>query len=122
VTSPVQITDWMPTLCALAGYQPAQDLKWDGANITSLLTRHEELPTRPLYAVGPNWRSRSLRYGNWKLLLLGEGSSTKIELYDLAQDPSESLNLTARQPERVQQLQALLAERSARDRDAVAKD
>jgi arylsulfatase A-like enzyme len=122
VTSPVQITDWMPTLCALAGYQPAQDLKWDGANIRSLLTHHEELPARPLYAVGPNWRSRSLRYGNWKLLLLGEGSSTKIELYDLAQDPSESLNLTARQPERVQQLQALLAERSARDRDAVAKD
>jgi len=53
VHSPVQIIDWMPTLCALASYRPPRDLKWDGLNIASLLTEHRSLADRPLYAVAP---------------------------------------------------------------------
>ena len=37
VASPVQITDWMPTFCSLAGYESERDLKWDGADLTQLL-------------------------------------------------------------------------------------
>ncbi len=60
VDQPVQVTDWMPTFCSLAGFEREEDLNWDGADITTVLTEHNELPTRPLYAVGTGWRSRSL--------------------------------------------------------------
>ncbi|MEO6244922.1 MAG: sulfatase-like hydrolase/transferase, partial [Opitutaceae bacterium] len=55
VSAPVQITDWVPTFAALTGYQPERDLKWDGADILSLLTSHTPPPVRPLYGVAPNW-------------------------------------------------------------------
>jgi len=122
VASPVQITDWMPTLTALAGYRAKRDLKWDGTDITLLLTRHTPLRDRPLYAVGPGWRSRSLRLGKWKLILHGQTPAHRLELFDLEADPSEAKNQADRQPERVRELEQVMAEISVRDRDAVAND
>ena len=121
VNSPVQITDWMPTLCALTGVHEGRGLKWDGTNIMPLLTEHIELPTRPLYAVAPGWRSRSLRLRDWKLIVHDEKGTRKVELFDLANDPAESNNQADRQPDRVQQLLAKLESIAARDQDAVAK-
>ena len=121
VNSPVQITDWMPTLCALTRVHEGRDLKWDGTNIAPLLTEHIELPTRPLYAVAPGWRSRSLRLRDWKLIVHDEKGTRKVELFDLANDPAESNNQADRQPDRVQQLLAKLESIAARDQDAVAK-
>ncbi len=121
VNSPVQITDWMPTFCSLAGDRSDRDLKWDGTNITPLLTEHIELPTRPLYAVAPGWRSRSLRLGDWKLIVHEEKGTRKVELFDLANDPAESNNQADRQPDRAQQLLTKLESIAARDQDAVAK-
>ncbi|MBC7820398.1 MAG: sulfatase-like hydrolase/transferase, partial [Planctomycetaceae bacterium] len=122
VHSPVQITDWMPTLCTIAGFRPDRDLKWDGTNIALVLTEHTELPIRPLYAVAPGWRSRSLRLGNWKLIVHGEGNARRVELFDLAHDPAESKNLADQQPDKLKLLLGKLDEVAARDRDAVAKD
>ena len=120
--SPVQITDWMPTLCTLAGYRPDRDLKWDGTNSAPLLTDHTDLPTRPLYAVAPGWRSRSLRLGDWKLIVHEEKNARKVELFDLAHDPAESKNQADQQPDKLKQLLTKLDEAAARDRDSVAKD
>ncbi|HZN34453.1 MAG TPA: sulfatase-like hydrolase/transferase [Pirellulaceae bacterium] len=119
VDSPVQITDWMPTLCSLAGYQPQQDLKWDGRDISQLLTSHQPLPERPLYAVAPGWRSRSLRWGSWKLILHAmAGDVQRAELFDLARDPAESKNLAEEQPEQLRKMLAKLDEVAAGDRSA----
>jgi arylsulfatase A-like enzyme len=121
--NPVQIIDWMPTFCSLAGYKAEKDLKWDGIDISSMLLEGKALPERALYSVSPGWRGRSLRVGDWKLIVNEKGSNAdKAELYNLAQDPSESKNLAAAQPERVKQLQARMDEVAARDKDAVAKD
>jgi arylsulfatase A-like enzyme len=49
--TPVQIIDWMPTYCSLAGYKAQPDLKWDGIDLSAMPTRGKELPDRPLYAV-----------------------------------------------------------------------
>jgi arylsulfatase A-like enzyme len=91
--TPVQIIDWMPTFCALAGYKPTADLHWDGTDLTAVLVRHESLPPRSLYAVGPNGRSRSLRHGPWKLILNGSRSGRDTELFNLRDDPSETTNI-----------------------------
>ena len=46
---------------------------------------------------------------------------SRVELFDLANDPAESNNQADRQPDRVQQLLAKLESIAARDQDAVAK-
>ncbi len=122
VDCPVQITDWMPTFCALAGYRSETDLRWDGTDITALLTDHTPLAKRPLYAAGTGWRSRSLRMGDWKLIVYGEKEKRKVELFDLAKDPSESLNLAEKQPDQVRRLVEALDKIAVRDRDAAVKD
>jgi arylsulfatase A-like enzyme len=121
VETPVQITDWMPTFCALAGYQPASDLNWDGTDLTAVLLKHEPLPARPLYTVGPGWRARSLRYGDWKLIVQGQGEGAKVELFNIASDPGESKNLAETQPQQAAEMLAHLQEAAKRDRDSIAK-
>lgn len=121
VNNPVQITDWMPTFCSLAGYQIKRDLKWDGTNLTQLLVNKEPLPPRPIYTAGPRWRASSLRYGDWKLITHGEGDRRKFELFNIAKDPSESSNLADSEPQRVKEMLARLNEAAGRDRDAVVE-
>jgi arylsulfatase A-like enzyme len=122
VETPLQIIDWMPTFAALAGYKPERDLKWDGIDITKVLIEHAPLADRALYAVAPGWRGRSVRFGNWKLIVSGEGEKRTVELYDVQKDPSESNNDAERQPERVAQLAKMMDDLSSHDRDAVAND
>jgi len=121
VNSPVQITDWMPTFCSLVGFKSVRDLKWDGTNITALLDDHKPLADRPLYAVAPNWRSRSLRHGQWKLIVFEEGKTRKkTELYDMSVDAKESLNVAEQYPNHVERLLMELETAAVRDRDAEA--
>ena len=122
VATPVQITDWMPTFAAITGWRPERDLKWDGTDITAVLTQHAALPERPLYAVAPSWRARSVRLGNWKLIVHDEKKTRRVELFDLVADPAESKNLADTEPEHLRRLTKAMEEISARDRDAVAKD
>jgi arylsulfatase A-like enzyme len=121
VTSPVQITDWMPTFCSLAGFRSNRDLKWDGTDITELLVKHSPLDERPIYTAGPRWRAVSLRMGDWKLIAHGAGEQRRIELFNISNDPTESDNQATKMPERTQQLLAILQKISAADRDSVVK-
>ncbi|NUQ65258.1 MAG: sulfatase-like hydrolase/transferase [Pirellulales bacterium] len=121
VNSPVQITDWMPTLCRLAGYRPSQDLKWDGMDVAMLLLDQRDLPERPIYAVAAGWQARSLRLGDWKLLVHGKGDSRKIELFNLVQDPGEAKNLAEKEKDRVKRLLGFMDQVAARDRDSVVE-
>lgn len=121
VSSPVQITDWMPTFCSLAGYNPGHNLKWDGTSLIELLTNHTSLPPRPIYTAGPRWRSTSLRYGDWKLVTHSSGDQQRTELFNIAMDPGESDNLAGSHAEQVRSLLARLKVASAADRDSVVK-
>lgn len=108
VEAPVQIIDWMPTFCALAGYKATTDLKWDGVDLSGLLTRHEPLAPRSLYAVGPGGKARSLRHGDWKLILTQLNTDEKTELFNLDKDPHETTNLAESNSELVSALTTLM--------------
>jgi arylsulfatase A-like enzyme len=114
VSAPVQIVDWMPTFCALAGYRPERDLKWDGVDIGPLLTGEAPTPEpRTLYWVST--RERAVRHGDWKLIVAKDGAA---QLFNLAADPSEVNDLAATEPDRVAELKRLLEQVGARDNDA----
>jgi len=121
VDSPVQITDWMPTFCSIAGYRSERDLKWDGADISQLLIDESPLPDRPLYTAGPRWRATSLRYGDWKLIAHGEGERRRLELFNISSDPNESTNLAGTEPQRVEEMLLRLQQAARHDRDALAR-
>ena len=44
IETPVQIVDWMPTFCSLAGYEPDHDLKWDGTDLSGVVARKLAAP------------------------------------------------------------------------------
>ena len=89
-----------------------------------MLERHESLPERPIYAVGPDWKARSLRLGRWKLLVTAgaDDGPEQVELFDLAADPAETNNLAASRPDDLARLRAALDAAAALDRDALATD
>ena len=122
MTTPVQIIDWMPTLCGLAGYQPERDLKWDGMNIWPHITGESKAASRLLYWTTP--RARAVRDGDWKLIVHGgrAAKSTKTELFDLANDPQEKSDLAAQLPAQVSQLNEKLNAIAKADGDARVTD
>ncbi|MBL9131597.1 MAG: sulfatase-like hydrolase/transferase [Verrucomicrobiaceae bacterium] len=117
--APVQIIDWMPTFCALAGFKPERDLKWDGANLWPQLAEGAKPAAHPIYTVAPGFKSRSFRVGDHKLVLTAKD---KAELFDIANDPNETSDLAKKMPEKVAELQAALNEYAKADKDAVADD
>jgi len=50
---------------------------------------------------------------------LDKEDETRVELYNIASDPNEKVNLAASQPERLAQLQAKLIAAAAKDNDSV---
>lgn len=121
---PLHITDWMPTFCALTGYQAEKNLNWDGTNIWPVLTDGSSLKIRPLYWAGNDFRNSALRYGDWKIIAYTDKikGGERVELFNLANDPGEQNDLAASNPKKVAELQVLLAKISRADNDAVVTD
>jgi arylsulfatase A-like enzyme len=95
---PVSSIDIFPTVAALTGIAPPADL--DGVNLTPFLAHQK--PTAPhdalFFAINGLGAVRSDR---WKLVLVPDLAP---QLYDLERDPSESSDLAAKFPDRVQSL------------------
>lgn len=107
VTTPIHITDWMPTFCALAGLDPPGNLEWDGKDVWSALRGERTgLAERTLY-----WKwthgEAALRHGDHKLVVDGSGDA---ELFNVAEDPHEEKDVAGTQPEVAEELRALLRE------------
>jgi arylsulfatase A-like enzyme len=120
--APVQIIDWMPTICALAGFKPDKDLKWDGVNLWPQLVEGAPPPPRTLYTVAPGFKSRALRCDPWKLVVHGSAEKAKYELYDIIADPNETKDLAAMKPDQLAAMKERMTDMAKADRDAVAKD
>jgi len=106
--------DFYPTFCDLAGVKPKSQ-KFDGVSIAQLLanpkagldrdTFYWHYPLAKPHFLGGRSAS-AIRKGDWKLIEFYD--LDKRELYNLADDVSESNDLAAKNPQKVAQLQATL--------------
>jgi arylsulfatase A-like enzyme len=116
--APLHAVDWLPTLSNLVGTKVPTDVPLDGMDVWPLVTGQSDALPRMLYwSRGDGPQRVALRHGNWKLLRAGPNKPW--ELYNLADDPHETTDLAAQQPERVTEFRRQLAEQQSKD--AVSK-
>jgi arylsulfatase A-like enzyme len=104
----MHVVDMFPTLAGLAGAAPRKDKPLDGLNVWSTLSEGSPSPRREVvYNIEP-FRG-GLRDGDWKLIWRTPLPSA-LELYNIAEDPSEKNNRAAEHPQIVAQLQKRIEE------------
>lgn len=109
---PVIVMDLFPTLLAAAGLTPSPQIPCDGLDLRPLLEASStELSRSALYFHYPHYYPTTtpvsaIRAGDWKLLEYLEDG--RLELYNLANDLSESKNLSEQQPEKTAALRQQL--------------
>jgi arylsulfatase A-like enzyme len=116
---PVTSPDFYPTMVAAAGCAdhrggalPYPAL--DGESFLPLLRGEQWSREKPLFWHFPHYGNQgdtpgsAIRAGEWKLLEFFEAGHT--ELYHITQDPGEQRDMSAKEPDRLRELSALLHE------------
>ena len=102
----IHAVDLYPTLAALAGASTAKCKPLDGLNVWDTIAEGKPSPrTEIVYNIEP-FRA-AVRQGDWKLIWRTLLPSS-VDLYNLAQDPSEQNNLAAANPDKVAAMQGRL--------------
>lgn len=111
--------DILPSLCAAAGIAPPSDRTIDGRNLLPMIREAAPSPHHALFWADHRGQG-AVRQGHWKLVLNGgdfdystgkqyippQGADARF-LSNLENDPGERRNLSAQQPERARELEAL---------------
>ena len=111
--TPVSSIDFYPTILEMAGAPDAAGHTVDGTSLVPLLKQTGEWDRDTLYWHYPHYSNSgstpagAVRRGDWKLLEFFDDN--RVELYNLAEDPAESNDLAAAQPELTGRLRADLA-------------
>ncbi|WP_372947634.1 sulfatase [Mariniphaga sp.] len=111
---PVVSMDFFTTLLSLAGIQHEKN---DGVNLLPILAEEKNISRNELFwhfphYHGSGWKPGSaIRKGDWKLVIHYE--SNHIELFNLAEDPGETKDISGNFPEKLIELKILLEEKLA---------
>ena len=130
IKEPLHIVDLFPTFLKLAGGSTDQKLPFDGRDILPVLTEGKPSPHEDLLlnATVPGGEG-ALRMGAWKIVVNGRdavsgsldlvtgeklkpakpsrkerGGEKKVELFNLRDDPGETKDLAASQPDKLNEL------------------
>jgi len=99
----IHVVDTYPTLIGLAAAHPRKNKPLDGMDMWPTISQGKASPrTEVVYNIEP-FRA-GVRQGDWKLIWRTPLPAV-VELYNIAQDPSEKNNLAARNPDKVAELQ-----------------
>ena len=107
----IMTMDFYPTFLEMAGIPAPAMQTLDGVSLLPLLKGKTNDIARDLFwhfpsYSGPTSPCSAMQSEHWKVIEFFESGTT--EIYDLAEDPSEANNLTAKQPQRTQSLLAKL--------------
>jgi arylsulfatase A-like enzyme len=114
-TSVMAAIDLAPSLLAIAGIDPPDEVTFDGQALADTLTGKSQTsrggslffrrpPDRHTFYGVANLPDLAVRSGQWKLLCTYDGSDP--QLYDLEADPGETKNLVKKHPRVVRRLTA----------------
>lgn len=102
----VYFPDFMPTMARLAGHPEVVPHDTNGMDVSALFLGGDvDTDHRPLYWEFPG-KQRALRLGPWKAVTIKKGAP--LELYNIAEDPTESHNLAAKYPDKVKELDNMM--------------
>ena len=126
VSQPTELADVMPTVLDLLGLEVPEEVQ--GVSLVPYLERPRRGGEgRPAFSEYGESRIHTVISGNWKLIANPDGYRPEclagfpdyayeiepVELYNLADDPNERVNLAASHPRRVAELEALIQARFA---------
>lgn len=100
----VSSVDYLPTILDMLGIAPTTT---DGQSVTSVL-KGEPAGERSIFWHYPHYGNQggspggAIRKGDWKLIQFFE--TGKLELYNLAEDPSETMDLASIHPDKTAEL------------------
>jgi len=103
---PVSSLDIFATLAGLSGMSLNPQKPLDGVDLMPYVTGvNNEIPHKNIYLRKFDQGRLAVRDGNFKLVGFNNGS--RLELYDLSKDVSESNNIAAQYPEKVNELKRI---------------
>jgi arylsulfatase len=113
--TPVHFIDIMPTVLELAGVQKPKEWKGEpipdapGRSLVPAFAKDEIVPHESLWWLHEG--NRAVRVGDWKLVA---AKGDPWELYDMRTDRAEQVNLAAKMPDKVRELEWVWQEQADR--------
>ncbi|HTT36073.1 MAG TPA: arylsulfatase [Burkholderiales bacterium] len=108
VVDMVHVADMYATILKLAGATLEQEKKLDGVDVWPALAGTQRSPRKEVLINVEDF-SGAIRVGEWKLVVYAALPS-RMELFNIANDPEEAANLAGTYPERVKELMGKLTD------------